>query len=1138
MKRIEILAMLMLAFMTLPVAALADDTAMYGGESVALDPNVLIIFDNSGSMDNYVRVGEPYDPGITYTCATCSWDRTKVYYQYSSTSWLQFASIGAEGRVDEAEIRCASARNGLNNDGEWGGNIRWSGSHNCGGSAYYLLRTGNFLNYIIAKNIVSGKKIDIAKNEIIKVIKSTPLKIRWGLMVFNYDEGGYVVSAIKDRGLNCYYDYATYADIPAEDRAGFTEAQWHNTQNLFNTDLINKINAQTASTWTPLAETLAEAGKYYAGAAPSSYAKPSASDTAAFTSSAKTLYDTPIDYRCRSNNVIIITDGMPTQDRGSVLTSTYLNGEAIGDEDSDGCDPNGCRTGMYTDNGSDYLDDVAEFLYNKDLIRSNFRENDSSGTNYGTYGETGYTASSYWQHVRTYAIGFELAPDIDPEILRDACDNGQGQERDSGDGTYFNTGDDIGLSTALRLVLSDIVARNSCYVAPVVPISRTNKTYAGKSLYMGLFSPTEAVPGFWRGNLKKFGFEKQASITDTEVLRDRYGAAVARDSEGNILNSVLTAWYVESSPREEGLQVNKGGAGKVLFTGNNAHSRTFKTYKPGVGMIQFNKVDISPEDLGFAAGETVKRDDLVDWTRAEGIYAPNSGNSRARPWLLGDILHSRPTILFDDTNNTNVVFVGTNDGFMHCFIDNEMDSGDTFNLDNDTLYEAWSFISWEVMTKLKKVPPENSLEYITGDAEHDILVDGTPLIYTSSDKKYLTFGLRRGGSTYYTLDVTNYLVPSRIGEIGSDFLSSRSIPETLGESWSTPYFATIRESGVKKDVILYAGGYDTNQDNSNPGSGDTVGRAIFAVSATSPSVLVPELTFAHSSYNKMTYCIVDLISYDDNNDDCDDVIYATSLGGDVFAFNDKDGNGIWTARWLFHATPEGGLNSKLRKLFYAPGVAQETWGDWVYVGSGDREDPTDENGSNRVSNRFYAIKNKWNVSPWISTWVDGTSADTITDADPNDLVDVTEDILQSTDPGVTIDDKLAHAQLIEARFGWYITLENPGEKVVSSAILYDHVAYFTTYQPTSATVTDPCTTSSTGISRLYGVDYKNGNAVIDSDGDGILEKSDRIIATGDGMLPEPKIVVTEDQTYVVFATEVIPKAGNREIHRYYWQQQP
>ena len=39
--------------------------------------------------------------------------------------------------------------------------------------------------------------------------------------------------------------------------------------------------------------------------------------------------------------------------------------------------------------------------------------------------------------------------------------------------------------------MSAIVERNSCFVAPVVPVSRMNRTYAGNKIYLGFFKPQQ-----------------------------------------------------------------------------------------------------------------------------------------------------------------------------------------------------------------------------------------------------------------------------------------------------------------------------------------------------------------------------------------------------------------------------------------------------------------------------------------------------------------------------------------------------------------------------------------------------------------------------------------------------------------------
>ena len=101
-------------------------------------------------------------------------------------------------------------------------------------------------------------------------------------------------------------------------------------------------------------------------------------------------YTSPMEERCQKNYIILMTDGEPTQDIDWRLTSgTYINGDNIGDYDGDGNDP-----GSYGSSGSDYLDDVARYLYERDC-------NPSLGS--GTSFEK--------QSIITYTIGFQTNQD-------------------------------------------------------------------------------------------------------------------------------------------------------------------------------------------------------------------------------------------------------------------------------------------------------------------------------------------------------------------------------------------------------------------------------------------------------------------------------------------------------------------------------------------------------------------------------------------------------------------------------------------------------------------------------------------------------------------------------------------------------
>jgi type IV pilus assembly protein PilY1 len=443
-------------------------------------------------------------------------------------------------------------------------------------------------------------------------------------------------------------------------------------------------------------------------------------------------------------------------------------------------------------------------------------------------------------------------------------------------------------------------------------------------------------------------------------------------------------------------------------------------------------------------------------------------------------------------------------------------------------------------------------------------MDGSPSVYNGASQKILIMGERRGGQNYVALDITTPNAPVWLYSIGPTILDPDPLnfPDTdsyemLGQSWSRPQTVTlatgvsISESGtppacsvsVMNDVVdafLIPGGYDNNQDLDTPSTTDSVGRALFGVQVTSSQV-VSGLNFnaiANPSLG-MTHSIVDASGIDHDGDGIVNRIYAGDLGGNIFAFKDDEVmsfcsgtylksivDGTWSAQKLFSASAVDGVQ---RKILYAPDVVGEEYGEYIFFGTGDRTDPSDTT----VVNRLYAVKNDW------------SGAGTL---DETDLVDVTDDLIQLG----TEAQKQAVKTSLENAKGWFIRLENSGEKVVASPRVYGGVVYFTTYTPDTAggSGTDPCAASTVrGVGRLYAVDYKTGASVadfsaeIEYDGDGNivdLGKKDRVIPIGTAIPSAPVIAIFENGARIFIGVEggivSMPAIVTPNMYRYYWHQ--
>ena len=134
---------ILVLILSAPAAPRADDTEIYGTvTSTSLDPNILIIFDSSGSMETQDVPGDPYDPLITYAG---SYTAETVYLRKRISrgvyEWQQFAS-------DVNLLNCTTIKDELLAQGYSRGRINGANqNYTCAsGGTRKTLRMGNYIN--------------------------------------------------------------------------------------------------------------------------------------------------------------------------------------------------------------------------------------------------------------------------------------------------------------------------------------------------------------------------------------------------------------------------------------------------------------------------------------------------------------------------------------------------------------------------------------------------------------------------------------------------------------------------------------------------------------------------------------------------------------------------------------------------------------------------------------------------------------------------------------------------------------------------------------------------------------------------------------------------------------------------------
>src|SRR5690606_32530954 len=68
--------------------------------------------------------------------------------------------------------------------------------------------------------------------------------------------------------------------------------------------------------------------------------------------------------------------------------------------------------------------------------------------------------------------------------------------------------------------------------------------------------------------------------------------------------------------------------------------------------------------------------------------------------------------------------------------------------------------------------------------------------------------------------------------------------EQLGQTWSAPVHTKIKVVSNIRDVLIFAGGYDTNQDNISERTTDTMGNALYIVDALTGTKLWSAISVA------------------------------------------------------------------------------------------------------------------------------------------------------------------------------------------------------------------------------------------------------------------------------------------------------
>jgi hypothetical protein len=379
-------------------------------------------------------------------------------------------------------------------------------------------------------------------------------------------------------------------------------------------------------------------------------------------------------------------------------------------------------------------------------------------------------------------------------------------------GASFSTPQVFAIDLEYKYVNRREYSRSSAAATIVTSSGETKKLIIGSSFI---------YPG-WEGQLRAYDVSK-----------------VSLGSGGYSVLTTLTSSDLDAT----GGRVQEGGteilwdAGQILKARNPDGRMIYTALRPGKNLslpLQRTDFTVANVDLltPFLQDPNNDNDGLIDFIRGKD-----------RDWKLGDLNHSTPVVVgppnqvaslmgagYSDfikakENRTKVLYVGANDGMLHCF-------------NVTTGAELWAFIPYNLLPKLQK---QWAVDLVNADRyyAHDIFVDGSPSVADveigGEWRTVLVCGQGPGkGSTmaggtnyYFALDITDPEDPRPLWEITHNNLSGQS---TMGETWSVPVIVKINDAGTNRWVAFMGSGYD------NIGQG-VAGRTFYTVRVDTGEVI-------------------------------------------------------------------------------------------------------------------------------------------------------------------------------------------------------------------------------------------------------------------------------------------------------------
>ncbi|MEI6208320.1 MAG: hypothetical protein WCP20_16185 [Desulfuromonadales bacterium] len=775
-------------------------------------PNVLLIFDTSGSMADYPYKSQTYSCKSPTTPANAfsTLDSCANFYGYFDKT--QRYTLTAGTWIPQGTATDFGPLNGVSNIS--GNYLNWKNMQKVDivrkilvgglvedtvGMSRPANGTNAFTNYVLKTH--NNTQIQVGNTEPTGLIHDVYSKVRLGMMVFNDNtnniggsspndsDGGRIIAITMPDGNDYYASLGASLDVLV------AAAESSDTDPGGN---------------TPLAESLYEAVRYFEG-------RTSVFNTVNGDGTGGTVdYGTmdPVLSSCQKHFIIILTDGQPTND-GNVPSYGSSN---ITDTDFANWRSGLGGAGLPTP--TSMLGNVAYYAHNKDLRSSTLGKTDVSGTQNltiftvyafgdGTGKATLQDAAKYGAYVNEFYPPYSSTLSHNNKPDAGEFDNG-----------YFEATDGGVLEKQLNQALSLIMASTASGTAAAVANNKSGER--GANIIKALFYPQWPANSSikWLGDVMSLWYYLDPVISYSGIYEDSGSGGTTGDKVLDLLvNPAPNSNPALIKPLwSAGTQLHAmSAANRHIYTLLNSSSDlTTAANTFGTGNTS-NLKDLL--NLSTLPANNTQVDRLINYLRgtdySEYRSRTVSVSGVSNVWKLGDVINSTPQVqssvainaygdAYNDSSYTlytssnqykarNSVYTGSNDGMLHAFkagvVTALNDASHPFQIAKMTNTqtegnEQWAFI------------PKNALPYMQNQAAidycHQCIVDGAPVVADASINSTTT-----GCATanYWECTRKTTLVPATVVTVGLDPGKDLVPAET---SWKTVLVSSMGLGGATR----------------------------------------------------------------------------------------------------------------------------------------------------------------------------------------------------------------------------------------------------------------------------------------------------------------------------------------------------